>query len=154
MTLGSMILGDWRGLDRAPKCAGGANTGADEGPGERALAAGDADPAGRGGLAGNGEGVVASGVHVGDQRRVVALARVVEEHDVLAWRDSADGLEGLVIGEVAAAAHDAVLEKLRPIAGELQLGAVVALYRKHINTAAPTVARFAVVIGAKMADQV
>jgi len=73
--------------------------------------------------------------------RAVALSAAVEEDDVAgeaagvlgAVEDGADGGEGLVVGEVAGAAHDALLEEPGAGAGLLHVRVVVAFEGEDVH---------------------
>lgn len=77
-----------------------------------------------------------------EQVGAVALAAAVEEDDVggeggaglfAEVEDFADGGEGLVVGEVAGAVHDALFEEVGAWAGELHLGVVVAFEGEDVD---------------------
>lgn len=93
----------------------------------------DSDPPGGGVLIRDRHGVVRALVQAGDQFRVVALAGEVQQHNVAPRLDQADGLDRLVIAQMAAAAHDAALEMLRPAGGFLKFRAVVRLDRQDVH---------------------
>lgn len=82
---------------------------------------------------GDGEGVGAAGVFGGGEVGTVALAGEVEEEYVGSGVDVSGGGGGLLIGEVAATAHDAVLEEVGPIGGALELWAVVGFDGEDID---------------------
>lgn len=70
-----------------------------------------------------------------DEVRVVALLGEVQEDNVVAGGDAADGLGGFLVGEVAAAAHDALLEEVGAVGIDLELRAVVGLDGEDIDPA-------------------
>lgn len=84
-------------------------------------------------MAGERHGVWLAAVADLGERGRVALAREVEEDDVLAWGDEARGLDALAIGEVAAAAGDAVFEELGTSGLGLHARAVVGFDRKGVD---------------------
>ena len=80
------------------------------------------------------------------EKRNVALARAVEEEDVArevvgaaeglgAVEDGLDGGEGLIVGEVAAAAHDALFEEPGAGAVALHVGVVVGFECENVDAA-------------------
>ena len=81
----------------------------------------------------DGEAVAAAIVKVGGKVRVVAFLREVEQDDMIARRDGLHSVEGLLIGEVAAAAHDAVLEELGAERVSLEDGTVIAFDGQNID---------------------
>jgi hypothetical protein len=84
-------------------------------------------------VAGERHGVwLAAVAHFGEGGRV-ALAREVEEDDVLARGDEARSLDALAVGQVAAAAGDAVLEELWTGGLGLHARAVVGFDRKGVD---------------------
>ena len=67
------------------------------------------------------------------ERGRVALAREVQEDDVLAWRDEARGVDAFAVGEVAAAAGDAAFEEVGAGGFGLHARAVVGLDRECVD---------------------
>lgn len=65
----------------------------------------------------------------------VALKRKMQENEMTLGRDRSCRGGAFVIGEVAAAVHDAIFEELRAIARDLHVGAVIRLQREHIHAA-------------------
>lgn len=84
-------------------------------------------------MAGERDGVRLAAVADFGEGGRVALAREVEEDDVALWGDEARGLDALAIGEVAAAAGDAVLEEVGAGGLGLHARAVVGLDREGVD---------------------
>jgi hypothetical protein len=125
------------------------------GPGEGELlhdlgaGAADAQPAGAFVLVGLGEDLRDARVlneEFALKVGAVALAAAVEEDDVAgeavgaagflcAVEDGLDGGEGLVIAEVATAAHDALLEEPGTVGGAFHFGVVVGFKGENVNAA-------------------
>jgi len=91
------------------------------------------DPRRRPIVAGEGDGVGLAAVADFGERGRVALAREMQENDVLAWRDEARGLDAFAVREVAAAAGDAAFEEVGASGLGLHARAVVGLDRECVD---------------------
>ena len=93
----------------------------------------DGDGAGGILMVGDGEAVGLVVVVGGGAIGGVALSGEVEEDDLALGCDGADGLGALLVGEVSPAVGDASLDEFGPVAGGLEMGAVVALDGEDID---------------------